>query len=91
VGSLAIDENDGHLDLQVIVVNDNGGKIFSNLEVAQSVGIKTFQRVFQTPQNVDIARLAEAYGWQYVSPQTVSDYELALSIKGRVIIEVMLD
>ena len=91
VGSLAIDENDGHLDLQVIVVNDNGGKIFSNLEVAQSVGIKTFQRVFQTPQNVDIARLAEAYGWQYVSPQTVSDYELALSIKGRVIIEVKLD
>ena len=91
VGSLAIDENDGHLDLQVIVVNDNGGKIFSNLEVAQSVGIKTFQRVFQTPQNVDIARLAEAYGWQYVSPKTVSDYELALSIKGRVIIEVKLD
>jgi 2-succinyl-5-enolpyruvyl-6-hydroxy-3-cyclohexene-1-carboxylate synthase len=91
VGSLAIDPNDGALNLQVIVANDNGGKIFSNLEVAQSVEPNTFKRIFQTPQNVDLSKLAEAYGWQYVNPKTVSDFELALSIKGRVIIEVVLD
>ena len=91
VGSLAIDPNDGALDLQIIVANDNGGKIFSNLEVAQSVAANTFKRIFQTPQNVDLSKLAEAYGWQYVSPKSVSDFELALSIKGRVIIEVVLD
>jgi 2-succinyl-5-enolpyruvyl-6-hydroxy-3-cyclohexene-1-carboxylate synthase len=91
VGSLAIDKHDGPLDLQIIVVNDNGGKIFSNLEVAQSVGANTFERVFQTPQNVDMSKLAEAYGWQYVNPENISDYELALEIKGRVIIEVKLD
>jgi 2-succinyl-5-enolpyruvyl-6-hydroxy-3-cyclohexene-1-carboxylate synthase len=91
VGSLAIDKNDGPLDLQIIVVNDNGGKIFSNLEVAQSVGANTFERVFQTPQNVDLSKLAEAYGWQYVNPENINDYALALEIKGRVIIEVKLD
>jgi 2-succinyl-5-enolpyruvyl-6-hydroxy-3-cyclohexene-1-carboxylate synthase len=91
VGSLAIDRHDGALDLQLIVVNDNGGKIFSNLEVALSVGANTFERVFQTPQTVDMSKLAEAYGWQYVNPENISDYELALEIKGRVIIEVKLD
>ena len=91
VGSLAIDANDGALNIQVVVVNDNGGKIFSGLDVLDSVEPETFRRIFQTPQTVDISKLAEAYGWQYVNPQTLSDYELALSITGRVIIEVQLD
>lgn len=91
VGSLAIDPNDGALNLQIIVANDSGGKIFSNLEVAQSVEASTFKRIFQTPQNVDLSKLAEAYGWGYVNPKTVSDFELALAIRGRVIIEVVLD
>jgi 2-succinyl-5-enolpyruvyl-6-hydroxy-3-cyclohexene-1-carboxylate synthase len=91
VGSLTIDPNDGPLNLQVIVANDNGGKIFSNLEVAQSVEADTFKRIFQTPQNVDLSKLAEAYGWKHVNPKSASDFELALSIKGRVVIEVVLD
>ena len=91
VGSLVIDENDGALDLQIIVANDHGGKIFSYLEVAKSVEEKTFRRIFQTPQTVDIAKLAEAYGWQFVNPITVEEFELSLLIKGRVIIEVNLD
>jgi 2-succinyl-5-enolpyruvyl-6-hydroxy-3-cyclohexene-1-carboxylate synthase len=91
VGSLALDANDGPLNIQVVVVNDNGGKIFSNLEVADSVEPDTFKRIFQTPQTVDISKLAQAYGWQYVNPKTISDYELALEIKGPVIIEVQLD
>lgn len=91
VGSLSIDEEDGHLNLQLIVVNDNGGKIFSNLEVSQRVSTNTFKRIFQTPQNVDISKLAEGYGWQYVNPKNLNDYVLALAIPGRVIIEVNLD
>jgi len=34
VGSLVIDKADGELDIQLVVVNDHGGKIFSYLEVA---------------------------------------------------------
>jgi len=91
VGSLAIDQEDGYLNLQVIIVNDNGGKIFGNLEVAQSVSKTTFKRIFQTPQNVYISKLAEGYGWQYVNPKNLNDYVLSLAIPGRVIIEVNLD
>jgi 2-succinyl-5-enolpyruvyl-6-hydroxy-3-cyclohexene-1-carboxylate synthase len=91
VGSLAIDEHDGALDIQLIVANDNGGKIFSYLEVAQSVEPSTFRRIFQTPQSVNISDLASAYGWQFVNPITVEEFQLALEIKGRVIIEVNLD
>ena len=88
--SLVIDENDGAIDLQIIVGNDNGGKIFSNLEVAKTVEKNMFDRVFATPQSVDFEKLAEAYGWKYVNPTTVSDYEAALLIPGRVMIEVKL-
>ena len=91
VGSLAIDPNDGELNLQIIVANDNGGKIFSNLEVAQSAEANMFKRIFQTPQNVDLGKLADAYGWQYANPKTVEEFESALSISGRVVIEVVLD
>jgi len=91
VGSLAIDPNDGNLNLQIIVANDNGGKIFSNLEVAQSVEANMFKRIFQTPQNVDMSKLAEAYGWLYVNPKTVEEFESALSLTGRVVVEVVLD
>jgi 2-succinyl-5-enolpyruvyl-6-hydroxy-3-cyclohexene-1-carboxylate synthase len=59
--------------------------------VAQSVEPSTFRRIFQTPQSVNISDLASAYGWQFVNPITVEEFQLALEIKGRVIIEVNLD
>jgi len=88
--ALVIDPEDGPVDIQIIVGNDNGGKIFSNLEVAKTVEKNMFDRVFATPQSVDIEKLAEAYGWKYVNPTTVIDYEAALGLSGRVIIEVKL-
>ena len=88
--SLVIDSSDGVIDLQIIVGNDNGGKIFSNLEVAKTVEKNMFERVFATPQSVNISKLAEAYGWKYVNPTTVAEYQAALGLPGRVIIEVKL-
>ena len=91
VGSLAIDPLDPELNLQLIVVNDNGGKIFRNLEVGKSVEEEMFRRIFQTPQQVSIAKLAEAYGWNYVNAKNTSEFQAAISVVGRVIIEVNLD
>ncbi|NBR65097.1 MAG: 2-succinyl-5-enolpyruvyl-6-hydroxy-3-cyclohexene-1-carboxylic-acid synthase [Actinobacteria bacterium] len=88
--ALVIDPEDGPLNIQIIVGNDNGGKIFSSLEVAKTVEKNMFERVFATPQSVDIEKLSEAYGWKYVNPTTVGDFEAALGISGRVIIEVKL-
>ena len=88
--SLVIDSSDGVIDLQIIVGNDNGGKIFSNLEVAKTVEKNMFERVFATPQSVNISKIAEAYGWKYVKPTTAAEYQAALGLPGRVIIEVKL-
>lgn len=91
VGSLVIDPADGELDLQLIVVNDNGGKIFQYLEVAQSVPEAVFDRVFRTGQNFNIRLLAEAFGWKYLEPAGLVEYEKALLERGRVIIELKID
>ena len=51
--------------LQVIVGNDGGGTIFDGLEVAATADAGAFDRVMYTPQSVDFAALAAAYGWDY--------------------------
>ena len=88
--SLVIDELDGPVDLQIVVVNDRGGKIFSKLEVAQSVSSEIFTRVFATPQSGSIEGLAKAYGWEYRSVSSKSELDNALTVSGRVVIEIAL-
>lgn len=91
VGSLAIDRFDGDINLQIIVGNDNGGSIFSQLEVAGQVDEQTMQRVFTTPQSVDFWHLAQAYGWQYQRVSNLVELEHALQLSGRVLVEVLLE
>ncbi len=88
--SLVIDPADGDLDLQVIVVNDNGGKIFSKLEVAQTVSSEIFTRVFATPQTGSIEGLARAYGWEYLLVSDVATLQAALQRTERLVIEIRL-
>jgi 2-succinyl-5-enolpyruvyl-6-hydroxy-3-cyclohexene-1-carboxylate synthase len=88
--SLVIDELDGPVDLQIVVVNDKGGKIFSKLEVAQSVSSEIFTRVFATPQSGSIEGLAKAYGWEYRSVSSKSELDAELTVSGRVVIEIAL-
>jgi 2-succinyl-5-enolpyruvyl-6-hydroxy-3-cyclohexene-1-carboxylate synthase len=88
--SLVIDELDSPVDLQIVVVNDRGGKIFSKLEVAQSVSKEIFTRVFATPQSGSIEGLAKAYGWEYRSVSSKSELDAALVVSGRVVIEIAL-
>lgn len=88
--SLVIDELDGPVNLQIVVVNDKGGKIFSKLEVAQSVSSEIFTRVFATPQSGSIEGLAKAYGWEYRSVSSKSELDNALAVSGRVVIEIAL-
>ncbi|MEN9714143.1 MAG: hypothetical protein RLZZ164_807 [Actinomycetota bacterium] len=91
VGSLSIDKFDGEINLQIIVGNDNGGSIFTQLEVADQVDERTMQRVFTTPQTVDFWHLAQAYGWQYQRVTSLGELDHALQLSGRVLIEVMLE
>lgn len=90
-GSLAIDPGHPNVNLQLIVVNDRGGSIFESLEMKKTLSDNTFDRVFRTPQSVNLALLAAAYGWLHVSVETESQLRDVLeSTDGRVLIEVVL-
>lgn len=88
--SLTIDKLDGELNIQIVVGNDNGGTIFAGLEMAKTLDAKSFERLFMTPQEVDLWHLAQAYGWNYIRVEKISELEAALQVSGRVLIDVRL-
>ncbi|HET7310568.1 MAG TPA: 2-succinyl-5-enolpyruvyl-6-hydroxy-3-cyclohexene-1-carboxylic-acid synthase [Mycobacteriales bacterium] len=49
-------------DLTIVVVNNDGGGIFSLLPQAGGDDAATFERLFGTPHGVDVGQLAAAYG-----------------------------
>ncbi|WP_396229602.1 2-succinyl-5-enolpyruvyl-6-hydroxy-3-cyclohexene-1-carboxylic-acid synthase [Actinomyces oris] len=59
-------------DLQVIVVDDGGGAIFSQLEYARTMPSARFERLFTAPQRADIAALAAALGARVHVPDDVA-------------------
>ncbi len=77
--------------IQVIVGNNHGGRIFEDLEVAETAGAEVFERVMITPQTILFEHLAAAYGWEYRRVTTRGSLTEALSITtGPVLIEVDL-
>ncbi len=81
---------DGTQDIQVIVLNDGGGRIFESLEHRQGADRNTLKRFFQVPQVVNAAAVARACGWesfQISSPLELDD-ALARGVKGRSVLEV---
>ncbi|MFT4284369.1 MAG: 2-succinyl-5-enolpyruvyl-6-hydroxy-3-cyclohexene-1-carboxylate synthase, partial [Protaetiibacter sp.] len=91
VGSLLGGEGEPWPRLQVIVGNDHGGTIFDGLEVARSADPALADRVLLTPQSVDLAALASAYGWEHRLVTERGQLAGALTpAAGRVIVEVAL-
>ena len=84
---LVIGPGEARPDLSVVVVNNDGGGIFSFLPYA---GMEQFERLFGTPHGVDFAHMAAAAGWEY---QQVTDAdELPGALKGGTrLIEVRTD
>ncbi|MBX3196156.1 MAG: 2-succinyl-5-enolpyruvyl-6-hydroxy-3-cyclohexene-1-carboxylic-acid synthase [Microbacteriaceae bacterium] len=90
-GSLLAGEGEPRPRMQVIVGNDHGGTIFDALEVAGTADAELFDRVMLTPQTVDLAALASAYGWEYRRVETRGELDGSLTpTPGRVLIEVPL-
>lgn len=94
VGSLLLGSGEPEPDLDVIVLNDRGGAIFSTLEhgaiEASGRYANTVERLFGTPHDVQLEPLATAYGWDYVAVRNLSELNHALSSKAghRRLIEV---
>lgn len=66
-GGLLRGPDEPHANLQVIVVNDDGGSIFATLEhgalaAASPGGAAAFERVFGTPHGANLGQLCAGYG-----------------------------
>ncbi|MET3802135.1 2-succinyl-5-enolpyruvyl-6-hydroxy-3-cyclohexene-1-carboxylate synthase [Clavibacter michiganensis] len=79
VGSLLLGTGERVPRIQVVVGNDGGGTIFDGLEVANTAAPAAIDRVMFTPQRVDLASLATAYGWAYLRAATHGELEAALT------------
>lgn len=78
------------VDLQVIVLDDHGGKIFSGLEYGASELSNYFPRFFTTAQQVDFAQAAAAFGAHVDVIDDVDGLQSLLSkpIAGRSLVHV---
>ena len=78
------------VDLQVIVLDDHGGKIFSGLEYGASELSNYFLRFFTTAQQVDFAEAAAAFGTHVSVIDDVDGLQSLLSktIEGRSLLHV---
>lgn len=92
VGAMLLPAGEAAPRVQVIVGNDGGGTIFDALEVAGVASPAAMARVLYTPQEVSVAELAAAYGWEYTPARTRTELDQALTSapSGRQIIEVAL-
>lgn len=77
-GSLLLPAGEPHPRIQIVVGNDGGGTIFDGLEVAGTSDPEAYDRVMRTPQRVDIAQLAAAYGWIHYRAGTPAELRALL-------------
>jgi 2-succinyl-5-enolpyruvyl-6-hydroxy-3-cyclohexene-1-carboxylate synthase len=76
-------------DLCVVVVNNDGGGIFSALE--QAAFPESFERLFGTPHGAELGALAAAAGLSYQRLESAADLPAALAGAGLRMVEVRTD
>ncbi len=67
----ALDRRDA--DLRIVVVDNDGGGIFSFLPQATALSDERFEQLFGTPLGVDIVALATSYGLEARTVQAVDE------------------
>lgn len=93
VGGLARGRLEREVNLQVIVLNDDGGSIFATLEHGRPELAEIYPRVFGTPQGLDIEDLARGFGAAYRSVEDAAELAAVLAepVRGRSVVEIRLD
>ena len=86
---LALGPGEPRPDLCLVVVNNDGGGIFSTLEQAAFPG--TFERIFGTPHGTGLHHLAAAFGLPYVRLEQAADLSKALPGTGLRVVEAQTD
>ncbi|GAA4412452.1 2-succinyl-5-enolpyruvyl-6-hydroxy-3-cyclohexene- 1-carboxylic-acid synthase [Fodinibacter luteus] len=80
-------------DLTVVVVNDDGGGIFTTLEPGAPERAADFERVFGTPTGTDLAALCRAHGIRHDRADDRDEFAAALAARpaGIRVVEVRVD
>ena len=75
----------------MVVVDNDGGGIFSFLPQATEVAEARFERFFGTPHGVELTALAAGYGIETTSIATLDELADAVSSDGMRVIHVRTD
>jgi 2-succinyl-5-enolpyruvyl-6-hydroxy-3-cyclohexene-1-carboxylate synthase len=79
------------VDIRVVVVDNDGGGIFSFLPQAESTELATFEKLWGTPHGVDLSQLVAAHGIRFCECSTVAELSVALAQRGPIVIRVRTD
>jgi 2-succinyl-5-enolpyruvyl-6-hydroxy-3-cyclohexene-1-carboxylate synthase len=92
-GGLTIGPHEPRPDLTLVVVNDDGGGIFTLLEPGEPARAADFERVFGTPTGADLAALCAAHGVRHRLAATAAALAAAVAEppKGITVVEVRVD
>jgi 2-succinyl-5-enolpyruvyl-6-hydroxy-3-cyclohexene-1-carboxylate synthase len=79
LGGLAVPARERDVDVQVVVLDDDGGAIFGLLEHGEPARAASFERVFGTPHGADLAGLARGLGLPVTPVDDVGGLRAALA------------
>jgi 2-succinyl-5-enolpyruvyl-6-hydroxy-3-cyclohexene-1-carboxylate synthase len=83
------------LDLTIVVLDNDGGGIFSFLPIAAAGESVHFKELFRTPHGLDLSRAAALFGADYARVETLSHHRAALkealAREGVSIVHVVVD
>jgi len=92
-GGLVIGPDEPRPDLCLVVVNNDGGAIFSLLEQGDPALASSYERIFGTPHGVDLAALCGATGTPHTRVSTTAELVAAATDPraGLQVVEVRLE
>ncbi len=80
-------------DLTIVVVNDDGGGIFTTLEPGEPARAAPFERLFGTPTGTDLRALCQAHGIRHEKVGSTAELEVAVASRpdGIRVVEITVD
>ena len=92
-GGLVIGPGEPRPDLTIVVVNDDGGGIFTLLEQGAPERAADFERIFGTPTGADLEALCRAHRVRHVGASSPEEFAAAVAEppRGLTVVEVRVD
>jgi 2-succinyl-5-enolpyruvyl-6-hydroxy-3-cyclohexene-1-carboxylate synthase len=79
------------LTLTIVVVDNDGGAIFSFLPQAQALSTERFEQLFGTPHGTDVVAVARAHGLRAFDIDNPADLSAAITDGGTCVVRVRTD